>query len=224
MSVQTTVTQNDAAVAETPKTNDKELNFRALEAKFDKIITQERAEKERLAKELEDVRKSKYQQDDDEDADPYVDRKRLDKKFAKFGESTKTEIQQAMEEAKRKAKEELKREIWLENNPDFYDVMEKHGERFYQKAPHLADTILKMPDNFERKQLVYHNIKSLGLDRPEQKQPSIQDKVDANRRSPYYQAPMMGTPPYASAGDFSEAGKKNAWEQVQKLKAGLRLG
>lgn len=223
MSVQGTVTQNDGAV-EAPKANDKELNFRALEAKFEKMINQERAEKEKIAKELEEIRRSKYQSEEEEDAEPYVDRRRLEKKFEKFGQSTKTEIQQAMEEAKRKAKEELKQEIWLENNPDFFEVMKTHGEKFYQKAPHLADTILKMPDNFERQQLVYHNIKTLGLDKPEQKQPSIQDKIDANRKSPYYQAPMMGTPPYASGGDFSEAGKKNAWEQVQKLKAGLRLG
>lgn len=217
-------TQETTAKTEQPKQNDKEYNFRAQEAKYERILASERAERERMARELEEIKQSRSQKDDDEDSEPYVDHKRLEKKLEKFGKSTKSEINQAMEEAKRRAKDELKQELWLENNPDFYDVMQNHAERFFEKAPQLADTILKMPEGFDRQKLVYHNIKSLGIDRPEQKQSSIQEKIDANRRSPFYQPTNIANAPYSQGGDFSESGKKNAYDQVQKLKANLRLG
>lgn len=217
-------TQETAAKSEQPKQNDKEYNFRAQEAKYERQLAQERSEKERVVRELEEIRQSRSKVEEDDDSEPYVDHKRLEKKLQKFGQNTKSDIQQAMEEAKRKAKDELKQELWLENNPDFYDVMQNHSERFFEKAPQLADTILKMPEGFDRQKLVYHNIKSLGIDRPEQRQLSIQEKVDANRRSPFYQPTGIANAPYTQAGDFSESGKKNAYEQVQKLKANLRLG
>jgi hypothetical protein len=113
--------------------------------------------------------------------------------------------------------------MWIENNPDFFEVLQKHADKLPTIAPKLADSILKMPDSFERQQLVYNNIKALGLDKPEQKQSSVQDKIDANRRSPYYQPSSVNTPPYAAAGDFSESGKKNAYQKMQELKNRLRI-
>src|SRR5262245_7437729 len=193
------------------KPSDKELNFRALEAKYKRELEQERAarlEAERLA---QDVASRKQQPEDDEDeTEPYVDHKRLNKKLNKFGQQTQGEIQKAMETAKAAAKEELKREMWLENNPDFYSVLQ-NADKFAQKAPKLAETILRMPDSFERQQLVYQNIKELGLDRPEAKQQTIQDKIDANKKSPYYQPAGVGAAPYGHVGDFSAAGQKNAY-------------
>jgi hypothetical protein len=214
--------QNQANQQPETKTNDKELNFRALEAKYQKALDQERQERERLQRELEAKNKSASHDDDEPAEDPYVDHKRLEKKLNKFGQNTQSEIQKAMEMAKHAAKEELKQEMWLENNPDFYDVLQ-HAEKFAQKAPKLAETILKMPEGFERQKLVYQNIKELGINKPEQKQSSIQEKIDANKKSPYYQPSGVGTAPYAQAGDFSAVGQKNAYEQMQKLKQQLRL-
>jgi hypothetical protein len=127
-----------------------------------------------------------------------------------------------MEHAKTAAKEELKQEMWLENNPDFYEVL-GNAEKFAQRSPKLAETILRMPEGFERQKLVYQNIKELGLHKPETKAPSIQDKIDANKRSPYYQPSGVGTAPYASAGDFSAVGQKNAYDKMQELKSRLRM-
>jgi hypothetical protein len=201
--------------------SNKELNFRALEAKYQKQIEIERSEKERLTRELED--RSKYQsKDDEDDSEPYVDHKKLNKTFNKFSQNTQSEIQKAMEIAKQTAKEELKQEMWLENNPDFYDVL-KHAEKFAQRSPKLAETILKMPEGFERQKLVYQNIKELGVDKPEAKQSSTQEKIDANRKSPYYQPSGVGTAPYAGAGDFSDAGQKNAYAKMKELQARLRM-
>ena len=200
--------------------SDKELNFRALQAKYEKQLSQEREARiqaERLAEE-----RMKNQNDDDESDEPYVGHKKLDKKLARFNQSTQSDIQRAMESAKVAAKEELKQEMWLENNPDFYDVLQ-HAEKFAQKAPKLAETILKMPEGFERQKLVYQNIKELGIDKPDQKQPSIQDKIDANRRSPYYQPSGVGTDQYSSQGDFSPTGQKQAYDKLQELKRNLRI-
>jgi hypothetical protein len=80
-----------------------------------------------------------------------------------------------------------------------------------------------MPEGFERQKLVYKNIKALGLHKPEEKAPSIQDKVDANRRSPYYQPSGVGSAPYAPVGDFSANGQKAAYEKMQELKSKLRI-
>lgn len=204
------------------KQNDKELNFRAFEAKKNKEIEAERAERFRLQKELEDLKQRINQKDEEEDYDPYIDTRRLEKKLARFGqqteEKTTTKIQQAVQEAIYTEK----KQAWLDANPDFYDVMENNVKKLMEKAPEISKSILSMPDNFERQKLVYNTIKTMGLDKPEQKSPSIQDKVDANRRSPYYQPSSMGTAPYAPTGDFSDAGKKRAYEEMQKLKQSMR--
>jgi len=221
-----TAAQNQAQnqTATEAKPSDKELNFRKQEQMYQKQLEQERqARLDAEKKYQEAIARSQQQSNDDDVSDePYVDHKRLDKKLNRFGESTKTDIQKAMEMAKQSAKEEIKQEMWLEQNPDFYDIM-KLCDKFAEKNPKLADSILRMPESFDRQKLVYENIKSMGLDKPEQKQSSIQDKIDANRRSPYYQSPQMGTAPYAGAGDFSPAGKQNAYAKMQELKARLRI-
>lgn len=218
-----TVPTSDNQVNEN-KPSDKELNFRNLEAKYQRQLEQERAarlEAERLAQEALS-KKQQVQETDEDDSEPYVDHKKLKKTLSNFGQSTQSEIQKAMEIAKASAKEEIKKEMWLENNPDFYDVLQ-HAEKFAQRSPKLAETILRMPEGFERQKLVYENIKELGLHKPEQKQSTIQEKIDSNRRSPYYQPSGVGSAPYAAAGDFSETGQKQAYQKMQELKNKLRI-
>ena len=209
------------------KPTDKELNFRQLEAKYERQLQQQKEETDRLKRELEERNRSESKPqstEEEEDAEPYVDHKRLKKTLNNFGQNTQTEIQKAMKMAKDSAKEELKQEMWLENNPDFYDVLQ-HAEKFAQKAPKLAATILRMPEGFERQKLVYENIKQLEIDKPEQKQPTIQDKIDANRKSPYYQPTNISSAPYAgSQSDYSPNGQKQAYDKMQELKNRLRLG
>jgi hypothetical protein len=200
------------------KQNDKEHNFRALEARYERKLAEER--QARL--ELENRIKSASQEDDDSTDEPYVDHKKLDKKLARFGEKTKHETQNEIKHAVNAALYEERKKSWLDNNGDFYDVMEK-AEQFAQQDPHLANTILEMPEGFERQKLVYYNIKSRGLDKPQQKAPSIQEKIDANRKSPYYQPSGQASAPYASQGDFSPTGQKQAYDKLQELKRNLRI-
>jgi len=202
------------------KQTDKELNFRNLEAKYQKELEKERAgriEAERLAQD----RLHSNQREEDDDSDPYIDHKKLNKKLAQFGEQsqkqTKSEIQQAVHHAL----QEERKTNWLKNNSDFYDVLQ-HAEKLAIRDPDLAESILEMPDSFERQKLVYKTIKAQGLHKPEQKQSSIQDKIDSNRRSPYYQPSGIGTAPYSSQGDFSKSGQEQAYNKMKELQKNLR--
>lgn len=205
------------------KQNDKELNFRALESK----LQQERiarAESEKARMELEIKLKERAQQshDDDDDDDPYVDRRKLEKKLARFGEQTKQQTHGEIQRAVQEAIYEERKQNWVKNNADFYDIM-KHADKLYNADPELAETILEMPESFERQKLVYKNIKALGLHKPEEKKTSIQDKVDANRRSPYYQPSGIGSAPYQQVGDFTPTGQKAAYQKMKDLQKSLRI-
>lgn len=195
----------------------KELNFRALEQKYQQQLAQERAERERLAKELQQ-RQSVPIQDEDDDSEPYIDHKRLKKEQAKFGQQIKQETQSEIQRAVQMALSEERQTNWMKQNSDFKEVM-NHAQKFADMHPDLADTILQMPEGFERQKLVYHTIKSKGLHKPEEQKPSIQDKIDANRRSPYYQPSNVGSAPYSQTSDFSKSGQKSAYEKMQALKS-----
>ena len=204
------------------KTTDKELNFRNLEAKYQRQLAEERAARQDAERRAQEA--SRMQPQDDDDSEPYVDHKKLDKKLARFGEQSKEQTKAEIQQAFQQAIYEERKNIWLKGNPDFYETLKNENlEKFANHDPELADTILQMPDNFERQKLVYKNIKALGIDKPAVKQPSIQDKVDANRKSPYYQPSGVGTAPYQSVGDYSAAGQKNAYDKMQDLKNRLRL-
>lgn len=221
-SVDTNQAQNTQQAQQDPKTDQKDYNFRLLERRLH-LETQARMEAEKKASDLE-RRNSSKDEDEEDDAEPYIDKKKLSKQLNKFGQNTQQDIHKAMEQAKIAAKEELKQEMWLEKNDDFEQVMsEKNTEKFFVEHKELANTILKMPDNFERQKLVYQTMKRLGVDKPPQKQSDIQQKIDANRSRGSYQPSGVGAAPYVNGGDFSEAGKKAAFDKVQALKKNLRL-
>lgn len=214
----TTEVQESQAPQGENKPNDKELNFRNLRDKYEKELLQERNARLEAEKALEKAKLSDRDSEEDSDSEPYVDSKRLDKKLTKFGQNTQSEIQKAMAMAKEAAKEELKQEMWLDSNPDFYEVLQ-HADKFAASAPELAKTILKMPDSFERQKLVYQNIKHLKIDKPEQKKSDIQERIDSKARGPYYQPTGIGAAPYAAQSDFSAAGQKQAYEKMKEWKA-----
>jgi hypothetical protein len=214
-----TIPQDNQAQIQDQKQQDKEFNFRALT----KQLELQKAETERLSRELE-ARKS-IPVDDDDDDEPYVAPKKLEKKLAKFGQETMQNTENQIQKAVHIALEKERENNWLDQNKDFHDIMQPAMlQKFMDAKPDLVKNILAMPDTFERQKLVYANIKALGIDKPASKEPSIQDKVDANRRNPYYQPSGVGTAPYASAGDFSAQGQKQAYDKMQELKNRLRIG
>jgi hypothetical protein len=210
-----------------PQTNqvsDKELNFRKLEAKYQQELGAERARREDMEKRLNEMsqHQNQVQEVEEDDPEPYVDHKRLEKKLAKFGQSNQSQIEKAMQQAKVQAKEELKQEMFLDNNPDFYHVLEL-ADKFAERSPKLAENILRMPAGFDRQKLVYQTIKELGLHKDPVKETSIQEKVDAARRSPYYQPTSVGAAPYQSVGNYSPDGQKQAYDKMKELQSRLRL-
>lgn len=207
---------------EQQKVSDKEFNFRQLESKYSKEILKEREHRAELERKLQQLQASQAQEEDD-NSEPYVDNKKLDRKLSKLNASTQSDIQKAMDRVKVEAKEEVRRDLWLEANPDFYEVL-NHAEKFAQTNPMLAETILTMPDTFERKKLVYANIKAMGIDKPKGKEPSIQEVIDSNRKNVYYAPTGIPNAPFQPQGDFSEAGQKEAYKKMQESKKRLRLG
>lgn len=116
-----------------------------------------------------------------------------------------------------------KQENWLKSNPDFYQVMEQYTDQWAEEDPDTAETILQMPPGFEREKLVYKSIKASSIGKPVAKEPTTQEKIDANRRSPYYQPTNQNAAPYANVGNFSPQGQKEAYAKMQELKSRLRL-
>jgi hypothetical protein len=204
------------------KNADIDRNFRLQEQKFQRVLEQERMEKMELQRQLQEARRP-IQEDEDDDSDPYVDHKKLEKKLAKHGQQVKNETQSDIQKAVQTAIQEERKQNWINQNKDFYDVLNQHADKFAQHDPELAETILQMPEGFERQKLVYKNIKALGLHKEPEKQQSIQDKIDANRRSPYYQPGGVGATPHNQQGDFSKTGQKNAYDKMQELKSRLRI-
>lgn len=205
----------------------KEYNF----AQLRKQVEQERAarlqaenDKQQLMEQINRVASQKMAADDDDaDDEPYIDRKRLKKELGKVVQQTSTDTDTKINNAVQKALAEERRNSWMKSNPDFYEVM-NHAQKFAEKDPELAETILEMPDNFERQKLVYKNIKALGLHKKEEPKSSIQDTINKNQRSPFYQPSGIGTAPYAATADFSEVGQKNAYQKMKELQQRLRLG
>lgn len=227
------ISNNDTPPQEPVKNEAIEQNLAKQRQMYERKLEQERlarqqAEERAAAAERASQERSRLSplNEDEDDDEPYIDKRKLQKTLAKFGEQTKQQTQAEIQAAVQQALDEERRNNYLKENSDFNNVMNGETiEKFALKHPRLAENILRMPDGFERQKLVYENIKALGIDKPEQKALGIQDKIDANRRAPYYQPSGVGTAPYAtsSQGDFSAAGQKNAHAKMQELKSRLRI-
>ena len=201
-----------------------QLNFAALRKQLEEE-RQARAQAELKAQELERLASQKVsvQEDDDDDFEPYVDRKKLKKELSKAIDYTKKETRQEIEQAVRQAIESERQQNYLRENPDYAQYMtpEKLNE-FGNAHPAIAKSLMNMPDSFERQKLVYETMKTLAATKQAQaERSSIQEKVDANRRSPFFNS-SSASAPYAGGGDYSEAGMKAAYEQIQALKSKMR--
>lgn len=201
--------------------NSKEDNLRKQREHYERII----AEKEKALQEAQSKAStfSQKQVEEEDDDEPYVDQKRLKYHLSKFEQDMDKKIDQKAEMKAKMILEEEKRQAYLKERPDFNQVMsEEVLNRFETEHSEVARRILRMPEGFDRQALVYETVKSMGLHQPKAKEPTVQDKINSNRRSPYYQPSGVGASPYSQVGDFSEAGQKNAYSHLQQLKK--RLG
>lgn len=221
-------------MSETPEASqekevsNKEYNFRALENQMKqeralRMEAEQKAAQERAAREEAEKRWQQEQSDaDDTSSEPYVDEKRLEKKLAKHEAKTKQYTQNEIKNAVQTALQEERKSNWMRQNSDFYEIM-KHADKFAEIAPDLAESILQMPEGFERQKLVYANIKTLGLHQNKPKEPSIQEKIDSNRRGNFYQPSGIGYGPGSNAGNFSTAGQQESYKKMQELKGLINL-
>lgn len=217
--------QNQTISQDPPKDNSAATNLRHLARQLE----EEKAARAQLQEELKQEREAKarkpYKDDDDDEGgdEPYIDRRALKKEMAKTYEQIRKETAKEAEEKVTVALEKERQQSFLRSNSDFKDILSPENiQKFAEKHPEVAEPMLEMPDNFARQKLLYQNIKALGVHKPPATQPTVQQKIDANRRSPYYQPSGGNTPPYASTGDFSEAGQKNAFAKMQELIKGRR--
>lgn len=216
---------NNASNQQTPDQNqqsDKEHNMaqlrKSLEAERQaRLIAEQRAaEIERVAQER--IKQANPAVEDDDDDEPYIDKKRLNKRLVTFKKDQDDEIDRRVNNKVQQVLDQYKRDDFVRNNPDFQQVMSSDlVQRFAEEHKKLAENILEMPDGFERQKLVFQTIKSLGMDKPVQKEPSVQEKINANRRSPFLPAPGTNSPGYQAVGDFSETGQKNSYQQMKQL-------
>jgi hypothetical protein len=206
-------------------TNDKEFNFGQLR----KQLEQERAARMQLeaqiANQFESMKSqannnySKMDEDPDDDA-PYIDRKTLNKVIARTLDDVDKKIDRKAEEKARILMEQERQNNYLKQNPDFNEILSAENiKKFADKHPELAEDLVEQPEGFKRQLALYKQIKALGIHRPpEPPKPSIQDTINKNRRSPYYQpSASAGAPPYEAVGDFSQSGQKNAYQKMQEL-------
>lgn len=207
---------------------DQEINF----AKVRKQLDQERAEKQQMQQRIAELEKAQLpkqniqQNDDDSDYsdEPYVDHKKLNKKLKNLESNLEEKIERKAEEKARVLLDQEKHQSYIKSNPDFQQTLTQENiQKFAEKHPAIAERMLRMPDNFDRQALLYEQIKALEASKKEDQKPSIQQTIDANRRSPFYQPSGVGASPYAQTGDFSPAGQKNAYAKLQELKSRLRL-
>lgn len=211
----------NTAQSQDQQQSDKEHNMAQMRKALEQA-NQARVAAEQRAAELEKIAQERIKaansHDDDDDDEPYVDKKRLNKRLTTFKKEQDEEIDRKVNNLVQQRLMQQQQENFLKENPDFQQVMSSDlVQKFADAHPEMAKNILKMPEGIERHQLVYQAIKSLGIDKPPAKQPSIQEKMDANRRSPFMPNPGNSGPGYQVNGDYSESGQKNAYQQMKNL-------
>lgn len=232
--VKTEVAPVDQAAQAEARQNDKEFNFARLRQEKERAVAvaqEAMADKERLQQEIEKVRAQaskmrtpEFEEDDEVDDEPYVNRKGLKRVLSKLDQSIESKIDERAQAIARKILEEDRQKNFVfqlkSEYRDFGDVVTADTlEKLNQKNPRMASIIDRMPDGYEKGQMVYETIKEMGLHK--KPEPSVKDKVEQNLRNPYYYPTTSGqgsTP----MGDFSPAGKKAAYEKIKSLKESRR--
>lgn len=232
--VKTDVAPVDQAVQAEAKQNDKEFNFARLRQEKERAVAaaqEAMAEKERLQLEIEKVRAQaqkmrapELEDEDEVDDEPYVNRKGLKRVLSKLDQSIENKIdERAQAIAKRILEEERQKNFVFQLKSEYRDFNEivtaDSLEKMQNANPRMAAIIDRMPDGYEKGQMVYETIKTMGLHK--KPEPSVKERVEQNQRNPYYHPTTSGQGT-AAMGDFSEAGRKAAYQKIQSLKNSRR--
>lgn len=216
--------------------SDKELNFRQLEASREAERKAKEVEKEArmraefeaemLKRELEEIKQMLQPKEKDplDEVEDYVDPDRLKAKLkierAALERKAKDIAKQTYDEIKREEQEKEKRDFLgrlKKEYPDYDQVMNENNLLTLEKVdPLFLDTVLAIPDDYERRKKTYAKLKA--LPQPEEKV-SIKEKVVENQQNPYYIPAGSGTP---TAVEFDIRSKSARDAAYAKLKSAQR--
>lgn len=223
-------TQELAAPEKQP--SDKEINFRRLEAaKEQEREARIRAEMEnQFLKERINAIESSLKPPEEDPIDSishedFDDPERLKAKLAKERQRYRKEAEEIAIKVVEKKKDEDKKKGWLDrlkqNYSDYDKVMTQENiEKVAQSNPHFLKTVLKVTDDYDRREATYEYIKENMLKQESTPKPSIKDIVDENQKNPYYIPSSHGLA--SKAVDFDVSSRKAKDEAYQKLKAAQR--
>lgn len=209
--------------------SDKEVNLRKLAQAKERAELerdQERAEKAQLLQRLQHLESSSSSDiDDDLDDDGYVESKKLKRTLSKFEQKLEQKIERKAEEKARLLLDEERQRSSIYHLKteyrDFDQVMTEDAvNKFAEKFPAMASTIMEIPDEYKRKKMAYETIKNLGI-HEKQKEVTAQERVDKNQKNLYYTPSGIGTSS-SNMGDYSSTGKKAAFEKMKALSKSAR--
>jgi hypothetical protein len=221
-------TQEDIKAVEKP--NDSEINFANLRKKAEKLEKEAQFEREqriRLESTLEMMRsqpapqkKEPVEEEEEDDGEPYVVKKALDRKLTQHTNRLMKEIERKAEEKAMQLFEKQKQQNYLNEHRDFNEVLNPENLQYLvDNHPEVANSILEMPEGFARQKLAYQTLKA--FKQKEEKRASIQETINNNHKSLYYQPSQYGNPPSATTMDFTPQGRKQAYDAMKKMMAGM---
>ncbi|MDE1970969.1 MAG: hypothetical protein KGI50_05335 [Patescibacteria group bacterium] len=199
-------------------------NFAAIRRKMeetDRRYSEEKQKRMELEKQMEDIRKRFYGNDDD-DSDEFVEKKYIRNEFSRV----EKDINNIKQETKRLEEERMKREqdLWMHSHPDFEEVL-KSANDFEKDNQEVANSLLNIPEGFERYKSAYNMIKLYKEAKNKPAAPTMQDHINNNRRPMYYAPSGMATPPSQQfKGSYTKEEMKSAHEAMLALKNEMRLG
>lgn len=209
------------------KPSNREENLRNLVKKAERAEMerdQERAEKAQLLQRMQELEARMNQSNSSDDLEledeGYIETRKLKKVLARFEQKIDQKMDQKTEQnARRLLDEERQRSSIYHLKTEYRDfdqvMTEDTVNRFAEKHPGMANTIMKIPDEYERKKMAYEAIKTLGLHEKKSETP-IQERVDRNQKNLYFTPSGVGTSSHP-AGDFSKSGQKAAYEKMKSL-------
>lgn len=225
------VAQPGKELLEKESRNDKELNFRRLEAMRDQEKeARMRAEMEAqmLRKEFETLKtmmtpKEKDPLDDIQDLSELEPRK-LKEILSRRDQNLRKEAEESALLRFEEKQKEMKRTNFLETLRDKYsdydDVMNQDiVAKIQEQDPDAIDAISSIEDPLVRREKAYKFIKKRIASQPQENSQTIKEKVEANLQNPYMIPGNSGSP---SAVDFDVSSPSAKRTAYAKLKAAQR--
>lgn len=228
---------NEQATAQPEKTqsqeavSNKELNFRRLEAAREaekEARIRAEMQTEQMRNELKEIKQMLQPKEIDalDGVEDFVDPERLKKKLQQERDRNRREAAEIAERTyeERKQKDE-KANFFQRLRGQFSDYDQVMNEanlaHLQEEDPVFLDTVVKVPDEYERRLDTYKKIKSMQAKKPKiEERASIKEKVEENMKNPYFIQPSSGTP---SAVEFDVRSKSARDQAYQKLKAAQKM-